>query len=90
MTQDGSFAPSAHLGKAGIFLDLYAPALIIGQVPVKAVHAMQCHDVEVALHRLGVKEVAHTIKVHTAITKSWIGNNLCGRHIDRRGLADRQ
>ena len=67
VAQHRSLAPSAHLGQTGIFFDFHSPALVIGQMPVQAIHTMQRHDVDKTLHRLDGKEVAHAVQVHATV-----------------------
>ena len=51
-----------HLGELGIFGDVYAPALVVGQVPVEAVHLVQSHDVQYLLHLVLVEEMACNVE----------------------------
>ena len=51
-------AATAHRGELGIFGDLDAPALVVGQVPVQAVHLVEGEHVDDALHFVLVEEVA--------------------------------
>ena len=52
-----ALAPSAHFGKFRIFLYFNAPALVLGQVPVKTVHLIGCHHIYNLLHLLLAIEV---------------------------------
>ena len=38
-------ANGAHFCEFGVFGNLNAPALVVGQVPVEAVHLVECHNV---------------------------------------------
>ena len=90
MAQHGAVAPRTHFGQPRIFLYFHAPALIIGQVPVQAVHAVEGHDVDVALHRFHAKEMAHAIQVHPAIGETRIGGYLGRRQQDLACQSRRQ
>ena len=72
VTQGSAVAPASHLGQAGIFLDFHTPTLVIGQVPVQTVHAMQSQQVNIALYRRDREEVTHTVQVHPAIGETRI------------------
>ena len=53
-----------------ILLDLHAPALVVGEVPVEAVHFVIRHHVEHALHLFHGEEVAGHVEHETAIGKA--------------------
>ena len=42
VAQRGTVTPTTNLGQSGVFLDFNAPALVIGQMPMQLVHAVQC------------------------------------------------
>ena len=63
-------APGSDLGEARVALDFDAPSLVFGEVPVKAVHFVLGHQVEVALDEIHVKKVAADVEVHSAVGKS--------------------
>ena len=63
-------APGSDLGEARVALDFDAPALVLGEVPVKAVHFVLRHQVEVALDEFNVKKVAADVQMHSAVGKS--------------------
>ena len=57
-------------GELWILLDLHAPALVVGEVPVEAVHFVIRHHVEHALHLFHGEEVAGHVEHETAIGKA--------------------
>ena len=59
-------APGAHLGEPRVLLDLEAPPLVVGQVPVEAVELMQRRELDVLLHELFGHEVPSHVEVHAA------------------------
>ena len=63
------FAPGPDLSEARVALDFDAPALVLGEVPVKAVHFVLGHQVEVAFDEFDVKKVAADVQVHSAVGK---------------------
>ena len=85
----GAVAPTAHLGQAGILLDFDSPSLVIGQMPVQTVHAMQGHDIKVTLHRLDTEEVTHAIQVHAAVAEARSAFHLGGRQVHSGSRANR-
>ena len=62
-------APGSDVGKARVALDFDAPALVLGEVPVKAIHFVFGHQVEVALHEFHIKKVAADVQVHSPVGK---------------------
>ena len=54
----------------GITLNFYAPTLVVGQVPVEAVHLIYRHDVEHALYFFHSKEVARHVEHEAAVTET--------------------
>ena len=54
----GLLAQASNLGEQRVFLYLYAPALVLGQVPVETVHLVHGKDVQHLLYCLNVPEVA--------------------------------
>ena len=67
ITHKRTFTTATHLGQLGIFGNLNAPTLVIGQVPVQAVHFVERHDVEDALHLSFVEEVTSNVEHISAI-----------------------
>ena len=66
----GAAAPGAHLGELRILLDLHAPALVLGEVPVEPVQLVGGGDVDVALGLLDGPEVAAGIQVDAAVVEA--------------------
>ena len=58
--------PGAHLGKEGILLDLYAPALVVCEVPVHYVHLVLAEEVYLLLDVFYGDEVAARVYVEAA------------------------
>ena len=52
------YAPRTTLGEQGIFLDFYAPALVVGEMPVELVNLVKRQHIEQLHHFLFRKEVA--------------------------------
>ena len=59
-------AESALGGQLGVFPDLQAPGLVVGQVPVEAVQLVQRHAVEARLDERGRKIVAAAVEHEAA------------------------
>src|SRR5207249_3429423 len=59
-------APRAHLGETRVLLDLEAPPLVVGQVPVEAVELMERREIDVLLHELLRHEVTGHVEVDAA------------------------
>ena len=59
--------PSPDLGKARVLLDLDAPALIFGEVPVELVDLEHGDDVDMLLHLLYGEEVATYVDHHPTV-----------------------
>ena len=62
-------AHGSYLRQTGIFGDFDAPALVVGEVPVEAIHLVEGHDVEHALNLLHTEEVARHVHHETAMTE---------------------
>src|SRR2546429_9817129 len=71
-------APRAHLGETRVLLDLEAPPLVVGQVPVEAVELMERREIEVLLHELLRHEVTGHVEMDAAPREP-------GRGLDRNG-----
>ena len=67
----GARSLRADGGELGIAFDLDAPALIVGQVPVKHVHVVQRQQVDEFLDEVHPPEVSRAVQVHAAIAESW-------------------
>ena len=63
-------APTANRGQLRVFFHFKAPALVVGEVPVELVHAVQGDEVDVFLHEVDGEEVARAVEVHAAIGKA--------------------
>ena len=57
-----TLAYGTHFGEFGILGDVYAPTLVVGQMPVEAVHLVKGHDVQHLLHLFLVEEVAGNVE----------------------------
>ena len=66
----GRHAPRAHRGELRILLDLQAPGLVVGQVPVQHVELVQRHPVDELLDVLGRLVVARGIEHEPAPGKA--------------------
>ena len=62
-------AHGSYLRQTGIFGDFDAPALVVGEVPVEAIHLVEGHDVEHALDLLHTEEVARHVHHETAMAE---------------------
>lgn len=63
-------APGTHGGQLGEGLDLKAPPLVIGEVPVEAVELVEAHLLEQALEGGDGVEVAGTVEEDAAKTEA--------------------
>ena len=70
MTDHGLRASAAHGGEARIALDLNAPALVVGQVPVEPVDVVERQQIDEAFHAVGCDEMARHIEFHAAIAEA--------------------
>ena len=85
-TDHRSRAPSANRGQFRVFLALETPTLVVGDVPVELVHAVQGDEVDVSLDELDGEEVARAVEVHSAIGEARLVLN---HHCRQRNLATR-
>ena len=53
-----------------IFLDLYSPSLVIGDMPVEGVQLVHLHDVKISLDHVHVEEMTHNVHVHSAVSET--------------------
>ena len=67
VSDDRFGALRADFGEARVFLDFYAPALVVGDVPVETVDVVQGQHVDEAAHRIGGHEVARHVEVRPAV-----------------------
>ena len=58
---------TAHLGEFRIFLAFYAPALVVGEVPVKTVEFVGCHSIEQTFYIFNRKEMTGTVQHHSPV-----------------------
>ena len=79
-------APRADLGEPRILLDLDAPALVIGEMPVEAVHLMEREEVDVLLHELLRHEVPGDIEVRAAPREARAIRDPDGRNAPRDAI----
>ena len=70
-SNDRAVAPGTDLGQARILLDLDAPSLVIGEMPVERVHFVQRDEIDVLLDELLRHEVPRDVEVHAAPGKAW-------------------
>ena len=73
-----------------IFLYLYAPALVIAQMPVEHIHVVQREQIDIAFHKTQREKMARTVEHHTAMTEARAVLYLHRRHEYSCGIADRQ
>ncbi len=65
-----------HLGQARIALDLGAPALVVGQVPVQHVEFVERQDVDIGLDFVNREDMAAAVQVGTAVSERGLVLNL--------------
>src|SRR5712692_4143222 len=65
-SHDCLIAPAADFRELGILRDLEPPALIVGEMPVKAVELMNREEIEVFLDELLRHEVARRIEMRAS------------------------
>ena len=74
------FSLRTHRSQPRVFLDFNAPALVVGQVPVKAVQPVQRQHVDEAAYRVGRHEVPCHVQVSASVAKAWRVFYLRGRN----------
>ena len=84
MTDHGLSALTPHRGEARVALNFNAPALIVGEVPVKAVDVVQGEQVDEAFHTVDRHEVARHVEFHAAIAEARCIAHMRGRNADGR------
>lgn len=57
-------------GELGVLFDFNAPALVVAQVPVEAVHLVVSHYVEHTLNFVGGEEVSRNVEHKAAVFKA--------------------
>ena len=84
LADHGGLADAAHGGQLRIALDLDAPALIVGQVPVQRIELVYGHHVDIPLHFVHREEVARHVEVHAAVCEPRRVGDLHAGHLPRR------
>src|SRR5699024_12993 len=75
MTYQRRISPGAYVSKLGILFDFNAPALILCQVPMEAIHFLHRQQINISLDEIYIKEMAPYGYVHTTIFESGgVGN----------------
>ncbi len=67
---DGLLTHRALLGEQRTALDLYSPALVLGQMPVEAVDVVQGQHVDMTLQRVHAEDVTRHVKHVATIGKT--------------------
>ena len=80
-TLDFASAVGAPGRELGVALELDAPALVVGEVPVKHVHLVQCQPVDVFLDIGHREEVAHHVEQHAAVAEAGSVVDAPGRNV---------
>ena len=75
-----AFPPCACYRKPRIPLYLDPPALIIGKMPVKDIHLVQLHHIDIPFHFGDAEEMAADIKMHSPVAEPRIIRNPAARH----------
>ena len=84
LADHGGLADAAHGGQLRIALDLDAPALIVGQVPVQRIELVYGHHVDIPLHFVHREEVARHVEVHAPVCEPRRVGDLHAGHLPRR------
>ena len=74
--------PRAHAGELRILVDLHAPAVVVGEVPVELVDLEERQHVDVLLHEGGVEEVARHVEMGAAVAEARVVGDLAARHCE--------
>ena len=75
-TDDGSCTLRTYTNKFRPFFNLYAPSLIVGDMPMEDVHIVHGQQVDELLYKRHRKEMTRTVKMHTTPGKTrGIGNH---------------
>ena len=80
VTYNRTISISAHLSESRVFFDLYSPALIFCQMPMKGVQLMHGHNIKISLHECYRKEMATNIEMHSSISIIGLIFNTYCRH----------
>ena len=70
MTDHGLSALTPHCREARVALNINAPTLIVGEMPVKAVDVVEGEQVDEAFHAVDRHEVARHVKFHAAVAEA--------------------
>ena len=81
VADDGLRAPCSDFGEERVGLDLGAPALVLGEVPVEAVELEGSHHVEDLLDLVHREEVAAAVQMHSAICEARFVLDLAARQL---------
>ena len=84
LADHSGLADAAHGGQLRIALDLDAPALIVGQVPVQRIELVYGHHVDIPLHFVHREEVARHVEVHAPVCEPRRVGDLHAGHLPRR------
>ena len=84
MTDHGLSALTPHRSEARVALNFNAPALIVGEVPVKAVDVVQGEQVDEAFHAVDRHEVARHVEFHAAVAEARCIVHMRGRNANGR------
>ena len=71
-SHDGARTLRSYARKTRILLYLDSPSLVVGEMPVKDVHVVHSHEVEIFLDEVHGEEVARAVEHHAAITEAWL------------------
>src|SRR5262245_29155645 len=90
MPDDGLRPPRADLREPRILLDLAAPSLVLGEVPVERVDLLQRNEIDVLLHELLRHEVTTDIQVGATPCEPRMIDNAHGRNRPRHAVDPRR
>ena len=60
-------SPCAHLRQSGTGLNLDAPALVLGEVPMQHVHPVECQRLDLLLHEVHILEMAASVQQQSTV-----------------------
>ena len=80
-------AECANVGKLGVALYLYAPALVVGKVQLQGVELETCHLVDEQLYMLYRDEVACRVEHYGAYSVAWVVVNAYVGNLSIGGVA---
>ena len=82
VTDHGLSALTPHRSEARVALNFNAPALIVGEMPVKAVDVVQSEQIDEAFHAVDRHEVARHVEFHTPVAEARCIVHMRGRNAD--------